>query len=87
MGHPPTDRRVRDRDPAPNEKFPQSLKLSVYLRYKQTVCSEYQPFHETHKRRLIYCNPDNFGPLIDGSLIGSADTVRLKLRRLLDRGP
>ena len=46
----------------------------------------YQPFHETHKRRQVYCNPDNLGPLIDASLIGSAETVRVKLRHLLDVG-
>ena len=40
----------------------------------------------THKRRQVYCNPDNLGPLIDASLIGSAETVRVKLRRLLDVG-
>ena len=36
----------------------------------------YQPFHETHKRRQVYCNPDNLGPLIDASLIGSARRMR-----------
>ena len=46
----------------------------------------YQPFHETHKRRQVYCDPDNLGPLIDASMIGSAETVRAKLQRLLDVG-
>jgi hypothetical protein len=46
----------------------------------------YQPFQETHKRRVEYCNPDNLGPLIEASMIGSADTVRTKMRALLDVG-
>ena len=46
----------------------------------------YQPFHETHKRRQVFCNPDNLGPLIDASLIGSAETVHVKLQYLLDVG-
>jgi len=46
----------------------------------------YQPFHETHKRRLVYCDPDNIGPLIDASLIGNTETVRAKLQRLFDVG-
>jgi alkanesulfonate monooxygenase SsuD/methylene tetrahydromethanopterin reductase-like flavin-dependent oxidoreductase (luciferase family) len=46
----------------------------------------YQPFHETHKRRLVYCDPNNLGPLIEASMIGSAETVRAKLRALLDVG-
>ena len=46
----------------------------------------YQPFHETHKRRMVYCDPDNLGPLIEASMIGSAGTVRTKMRALLDVG-
>ena len=46
----------------------------------------YQPFHETHKRRLVYCDPDNLGPLIEASMIGGAETVRAKMRALLDVG-
>jgi hypothetical protein len=46
----------------------------------------YQTFHETHKRRLAYCDPDNLGPQIEASLIGSAETVRGTLQRLLDVG-
>jgi len=46
----------------------------------------YQPFTETHKRRLVYCNPDNLGPLIESSFIGSAATVRRQVQRYLDAG-
>ena len=46
----------------------------------------YQPFHETHKRRIVYCDPQNLGPLIEASMIGSAATVRAKMRALLDVG-
>ena len=46
----------------------------------------YQPFHETHKRRMVYCDPDNLGPLIEASMIGSAATVRAKMHALLDVG-
>ena len=48
--------------------------------------SGYQPFHETHKRRLVYCNPDNLGQLIEAAMIGGAETVRAKMRALLDVG-
>ncbi len=46
----------------------------------------YGSFAETHKRRLVYCDPDNLGPLIESSLIGSAATVRAQLQRFLDAG-
>ncbi len=46
----------------------------------------YQSFTEVHKRRLVYCDPDNIGPLIEYSLIGSAETVRAKLQRYFDIG-
>lgn len=46
----------------------------------------YEPFTETHKRRRVYTNPDNLGPLIESSLIGSAETVRKQVQRFLDVG-
>jgi alkanesulfonate monooxygenase SsuD/methylene tetrahydromethanopterin reductase-like flavin-dependent oxidoreductase (luciferase family) len=46
----------------------------------------YQSFSEVHKRRLVYCDPDNLDPLIEYSLIGSAETVRAKLRKYFDIG-
>jgi hypothetical protein len=48
--------------------------------------SGYQPFHETHKCRMVHCDPDNLGPLIEASMIGGAATVRAKMRMLLDVG-
>lgn len=46
----------------------------------------YAPFTETHKRRLIYCDPANLDPLIENSLIGSAATVRKKVEAFIDAG-
>jgi alkanesulfonate monooxygenase SsuD/methylene tetrahydromethanopterin reductase-like flavin-dependent oxidoreductase (luciferase family) len=46
----------------------------------------YQSFAEVHKRRLVYCDPDNLDPLIEYSLIGSAETVRAKLKKYFDIG-
>jgi alkanesulfonate monooxygenase SsuD/methylene tetrahydromethanopterin reductase-like flavin-dependent oxidoreductase (luciferase family) len=46
----------------------------------------YQSFAEMHKRRLVYCDPANIGPLIESSLIGSAATVRAKLERFFAVG-
>jgi alkanesulfonate monooxygenase SsuD/methylene tetrahydromethanopterin reductase-like flavin-dependent oxidoreductase (luciferase family) len=46
----------------------------------------YQSFTEVHKRRLVYCDPANLDPLIEYSLIGSAETVRAKLKRFFDIG-
>jgi hypothetical protein len=46
----------------------------------------YQPFNETHKRRLIYTDPDKPGPLIENLFIGSAKTVRKKTEKFLEAG-
>jgi alkanesulfonate monooxygenase SsuD/methylene tetrahydromethanopterin reductase-like flavin-dependent oxidoreductase (luciferase family) len=46
----------------------------------------YEPFTETHKRRIAYTDPDNLGPLIESSLIGGPDTVRRQVQRFLDAG-
>ena len=35
---------------------------------------------------MVYCNPNNLGPLIEAPMIGSAGTVRAKMRVLLDVG-
>jgi alkanesulfonate monooxygenase SsuD/methylene tetrahydromethanopterin reductase-like flavin-dependent oxidoreductase (luciferase family) len=46
----------------------------------------YLPFTETHKRRLVYCDPDALGPLLEWSFVGSAKTVRRKVEQYLDAG-
>jgi alkanesulfonate monooxygenase SsuD/methylene tetrahydromethanopterin reductase-like flavin-dependent oxidoreductase (luciferase family) len=46
----------------------------------------YLPFTETHKRRLVYCDPDALGPLLEWSFVGSAKTVRKKVEQYLGAG-
>jgi alkanesulfonate monooxygenase SsuD/methylene tetrahydromethanopterin reductase-like flavin-dependent oxidoreductase (luciferase family) len=46
----------------------------------------YLPFTETHKRRLIYTKPENLGPLLESSFVGSAQTVRKQVERFLEAG-
>jgi alkanesulfonate monooxygenase SsuD/methylene tetrahydromethanopterin reductase-like flavin-dependent oxidoreductase (luciferase family) len=47
---------------------------------------DYRPFAETHRRRIAMTNPDNLGPLIDVSFIGSPDTIRRRLAEYIDIG-
>jgi alkanesulfonate monooxygenase SsuD/methylene tetrahydromethanopterin reductase-like flavin-dependent oxidoreductase (luciferase family) len=46
----------------------------------------YASFSATFKQRIAHCNPDNLGHLFEVSLVGSAQTVRARLRKLLDVG-
>ena len=46
----------------------------------------YASFSATFKQRVANCNPDNLGRLFEVSLIGSAETVRKRLKGFLDVG-
>lgn len=47
---------------------------------------DYRPFAETHARRVAMTDPDNLGPLLDVSFVGSPETIRRRLAEYIDLG-
>ncbi|MCW5770351.1 MAG: LLM class flavin-dependent oxidoreductase [Rhodospirillaceae bacterium] len=80
----------READAMARELLPPWFKLQVeHYRHdaeRHHDLPDYQPFAQTHARRVMLTDPKNLDPFLDVSLVGSPETVRRRVQRYVDIG-